>query len=468
MKEKTYDDFVKKLKQDLEKQKAFFIAQKTLPISFRKQQLKNLQAAIQKYESQIFAALQKDLGKANFEAYTTEVGYIYNRIRYALKHMDHWIKPKRVRTPFFVQPAKSQILPSPFGQVLIIAPYNYPFQLLMEPLIGAIVAGNCVVVKPSELTSQTEKIIATIIEEAFAPEYVFSVLGAVEEIKVLLKQRFDYIFFTGSAWVGRKVMEAAAQHLTPVTLELGGKSPVFVDETANLQLAAKRIIWGKMMNAGQTCVAPDYIYAEQSIYHALLQELQKAIQTLYGKEMKNNADYGRIVNAHHFHRLKKLIPQSADVLYFGGEMDEGDRYISPTLLMLDSWDYPVMQEEIFGPILPVLSYVDITQALEVVQKQEKPLALYIFSSNQKKIEQIMQWIPSGGVCVNDTISHLLNPKLPFGGIGLSGMGMYHGKYSFDTFSHQRSVLYRSNRIQVDEAYPPYTKKKFAWIRKIFK
>ena len=263
-------------------------------------------------------------------------------------------------------------------------------------------------------------------------------------------------------------MEAAAQHLTPVTLELGGKSPVFVDETANLQLAAKRIIWGKMMNAGQTCVAPDYIYAEQSIYHALLQELQKAIQTLYGKEMKNNADYGRIVNAHHFHRLKKLIPQSADVLYFGGEMDEGDRYISPTLLMLDSWDYPVMQEEIFGPILPVLSYVDITQALEVVQKQEKPLALYIFSSNQKKIEQIMQWIPSGGVCVNDTISHLLNPKLPFGGIGLSGMGMYHGKYSFDTFSHQRSVLYRSNRIQVDEAYPPYTKKKFAWIRKIFK
>lgn len=456
------------IQKKLEEQREYFHTQETLSFSFRKEQLRKLQAAIVKYEAQILVALEADLGKPTFEGYVTEVGYVYNSIRAAQKNLKKWTRPKKVTTPIVLQPAKSKIVYEPYGQVLIIGPYNYPFQLIMEPLIGAIAAGNCITVKPSEISSYTEKVIVTLLQETFDEKYIWALSGDVEVHIALLEQRFDYIFFTGSTEVGKKVMTAAAQHLTPVTLELGGKSPVFVDRTANLSLAAKRIIWGKMLNAGQTCVAPDYIYVEKCVQEPLLDALKKSIRDLYGTDIQRNKDFCRIVNERHFTRLKNLLPSHSSYIAFGGTIDETEKYIEPTLLHVQTWDEAIMKEEIFGPILPILTYENLDEAIEQVRKQPKPLALYVFSTDSNITNQIIQSISSGGVCINDTISHLVNPNLPFGGVGASGMGAYHGKHSFKTFSHARSILQRSNRVQIDLAYPPYTKAKWDWIRKIFR
>lgn len=451
----------------VQKQKTFFQTGQTLALSFRVNQLKKLQKVIRQYEDEILSALKADLGKAPLEAYATELGYIYQSLNDALKHIQQWVRPQKVRTPIFAQVAKSEIRYEPYGRVLIIGPYNYPFQLVMEPLIGAIAAGNCVVLKPSEMAVQTEKIIIKLITEAFDPAYICTVYGEVEVNLHLLERPFDYIFFTGSTQVGKKVAVAAAQQLTPFTLELGGKSPVIVDETAHLSLAAKRIAWGKFLNAGQTCVAPDYIYVDERVADGLISLLKKAIQDFFGQNAEESQDFGRIINTRHFDRLKKLLYVKNGTIIYGGAWNREEKYIEPTLLSISSWDEAVMQEEIFGPILPILTYQKIEDVIQVVRNQPKPLALYIFSTQKAFSQYVMDTISSGGVCINDTVSHLINPNLPFGGVGASGMGAYHGRYSFETFSHRRSVMQKSHFIQVDAAYPPYTEKKFKWIRQLF-
>ena len=455
------------IKGCIEKQRGFFQTGQTLDVGFRVRQLKKLQQVIRTYEEEILTALKADLGKALLEAYATEIGYVYKSLCYALKHIHQWARPQKVSTPIFSQIARSEIRYEPYGRVLIIGPYNYPFQLVMEPLIGAIAAGNCAIVKPSEMATETERIIVKLLNEIFDPAYICAVHGAVEVNIALLEQPFDYIFFTGSTQVGKKVAAAAAKHLTPYTLELGGKSPVFVDETANFNLAAKRIVWGKFLNAGQTCVAPDYVYVDARVEEVFMDLLKQAIQNLFGQNVKESPDLGRIINTQHFDRLEKLLHVQKGEVFWGGQIDREEKYIAPTILRISSWDEAVMKEEIFGPILPVLTYQNLEEALEVVRQQSKPLALYIFSKREAVVQQVMDSVSSGGVCVNDTISHLINPNLPFGGVGLSGIGAYHGRYSFATFSHSRSVMRKSNLVQIDIAYPPYTEKKYRWIRRLF-
>ena len=448
-----------------EAQKQFFETGRTRDLAFRICQLQLLADAMRKNETVLEEALKKDLGKSVFESYATEVGFVLADIRYTIQNLQKWSAPKRVRTPLYLFPGKSKIQKEPYGSVLILGPYNYPVQLLAEPLIGAIAAGNCAVLKPSELTPHVSKAMYQIVHSTFKEEYIACVEGGVEVNQELLSQKFDYIFFTGSERVGRIVMKAAAENLTPVTLELGGKSPVIIEKTANIKEAARRIAWGKLMNAGQTCVAPDYVLVDESRKQQFLTEMKTAFSHLYGKEIKKNPDFGRIVNERHMERLQKILEQDAKYLFCGGEADALQRYIEPAILDLGKdQNAASMQEELFGPILPVLSYHKLEDAVRFVNKRAKPLALYLFTKKRSAEKFVLEWVSSGGVCVNDTISHLINPDLPFGGVGASGMGQYHGKYSFDTFTHEKSVFYKPADWNLPVCYPPFTKGKMNLVK----
>ena len=448
-----------------EAQKQFFETGRTRDLAFRICQLQLLADAMRKNETVLEEALKKDLGKSVFESYATEIGFVLADIRYTIQNLQKWSAPKRVRTPLYLFPGKSKIQKEPYGSVLILGPYNYPVQLLAEPLIGAIAAGNCAVLKPSELTPHVSKAMYQIVHSTFKEEYIACVEGGVEVNQELLSQKFDYIFFTGSERVGRIVMKAAAENLTPVTLELGGKSPVIIEKTANIKEAARRIAWGKLLNAGQTCVAPDYVLVDESRKQQFLTEMKTAFSHLYGKEIKKNPDFGRIVNERHMERLQKILEQDAKYLFCGGEADALQRYIEPAILDLGKdQNAASMQEELFGPILPVLSYHKLEDAVRFVNKRAKPLALYLFTKKRSAERFVLERVSSGGVCVNDTISHLINPDLPFGGVGASGMGQYHGKYSFDTFTHEKSVFYKPADWNLPVCYPPFTKGKMNLVK----
>ena len=448
-----------------EAQKQFFETGRTRDLAFRICQLQLLADAMRKNETVLEEALKKDLGKSAFESYATEIGFVLADIRYTIQNLQKWSAPKRVRTPLYLFPGKSKIQKEPYGSVLILGPYNYPVQLLAEPLIGAIAAGNCAVLKPSELTPHVSEAMYQIVHSTFKEEYIACVEGGVEVNQELLSQKFDYIFFTGSERVGRIVMKAAAENLTPVTLELGGKSPVIIEKTANIKEAARRIAWGKLMNAGQTCVAPDYVLVDESRKQQFLTEMKTAFSHLYGKEIKKNPDFGRIVNERHMERLQKILEQDAKYLFCGGEADALQRYIEPAILDLGKdQNAASMQEELFGPILPVLSYHKLEDAVRFMNKRAKPLALYLFTKKRSAERFVLERVSSGGVCVNDTISHLINPDLPFGGVGASGMGQYHGKYSFDTFTHEKSVFYKPADWNLPVCYPPFTKGKMNLVK----
>lgn len=460
------DDFVGGL---LNKQKEFFAEGNTLGLKFRLEQLKKLRAAIISNQTDLEKALASDLGKSRQESYTTEIGFVLAGISHTEKHLKNWMKPISVKSPMTVFPAKSYIAKQPYGSVLIIGPFNYPFQLLIEPLVAAISAGNCAVLSPSELTPQTAGVIRRMLNETFPEEYVYCAEGGIENNTILLRSRFDKIFFTGSINVGKIVMRAAAENLIPVTLELGGKSPVIVSDSAKLRTACERIAWGKFMNAGQTCVAPDYVFVHKSVFDEFIKTLEETIVSFYGKDVQTSADYGRIVNARHMKRLCGILDKDKQSVVFGGETDEQTRFISPTILCpSDIENAACMQEEIFGPLLPVFTYDDIKEPLEYINSHEKPLALYIFSENSAETDTILKNTLSGGVSINDTVSHIINPCLPFGGVGQSGMGNYHGEYGFLNFTHMRSVLKRSTRIQMKLAFPPYSDKKFDAVKKFMK
>ncbi|WP_100331077.1 aldehyde dehydrogenase [Bacillus xiapuensis] len=452
----------------VKKQKQFFQTGVTKDLSFRTRALQSLREAIQRYEQPLLQALYHDLRKSEFEAYGTEIGYTLDSVKHAIQNLKKWAAPTKVPTPAYHLPAKSWIQSEPYGAVLIVGPFNYPFQLVIEPLIGAIAAGNCAVIKPSEATPHVSALLAKMMKETFEPEFVQVVEGEKEITSALLHAPFDYIFFTGSAKVGRIVMEAASKHLVPVTLELGGKSPAIIDRTANLEAAAKRIAWGKFVNAGQTCVAPDYLLVHHNVKKEFLHKLQQVLFDFYGAAPQKSPDYSRIVNESHFDRLAEMIERNRSKVIFGGEMDREDLFISPTMIDEASWDDACMQEEIFGPVLPVLSYHELNEAIAQVNRYHpKPLALYIFTELEAVEERVLQSIAFGGGCVNDTLSHVANPYLPFGGIGPSGMNSYHGKYSFDAFSHKKSVLKKSTKWNPSFIFPPY-KEKVKWLRKLMK
>lgn len=446
--------------------KAFFNTQQTKDISFRKEQLKKLSKAIKSYESDILEALYTDLGKNKVEAYATEIGITLKSIKNARKELKNWTKTKNVDTPLYLFPTKSYIKKEPYGTVLIIAPFNYPFQLVFEPLIGAIAAGNTAIIKPSELTPNVARVIKRLINETFDANYIEVIEGGIEETQTLIHLPFDYVFFTGSENVGKIVYQAASENLVPVTLEMGGKSPVIVDETANIKVASERICFGKFTNAGQTCVAPDYILVHESVKDDLITALSKTLREFYGQNIQQSPDYGRIVNLKHYHRLTSLLNSEQMNIVFGGHSDEDERYIEPTLLDHVTSDSAIMQEEIFGPILPILTYQSLDEAIAFIHQRPKPLSLYLFSEDENATQRVINELSFGGA-INDTLMHLANPKLPFGGVGASGMGRYHGKYSFDTFTHEKSYIFKSTRLESGVHLPPY-KGKFKYIKAFFK
>ncbi|TVY05377.1 aldehyde dehydrogenase [Paenibacillus cremeus] len=435
----------------IHKQTTYFRSRETLPLAFRKQALKRLADAIRAYESDIIQALKQDLNKSEFEAYSSEVGIVLKEIRFMLQHLSKWARPRKVRTPMTHIGSSGKLLYEPYGVALIIAPWNFPFQLAVLPLIGAIAAGNCAIVKPSELTPNTAEVLAWLIGETFLEEYITVVLGGVETSQSLLAEKVDKIFYTGGTEVGKVVMKAAAMHLTPVTLELGGKSPCIVHKDARLKLAAKRIAWGKFMNAGQTCVAPDYVYVHEDVKEEFLTELMQATALLYGADPLADDTYTRVISAKHFDRLQRLMPGGEVV--FGGKSDRDSLRMEPTVLVHADMGHSLMQEEIFGPLLPVLTYTDIEQVLQFVNSRPKPLALYLFSESERLQRHVLEHASFGGGCVNDTVYHYTSPYLPFGGVGSSGMGAYHGESSFQCFSHRKSVLKQTTLLDIPFRYP---------------
>lgn len=447
-------------------QRNFFQSNKTKSVEWRLAKLRALQASIRAHESDILAALESDLGKAPFEGYVSEVGMVLDELSYAIKHVCTWAKPRHASTALTNFLATSKIFYEPYGVVLIMTPWNYPFLLSLDPLIGAVAAGNCVIVKPSAYSPATASIIKAIISEVFEPENGAVVLGGRAENAALLEQEFDYIFFTGSTAVGRVVMDAASKYLTPVSLELGGKSPCIVDETASIELAAKRIVWGKFLNAGQTCVAPDYVYAHASIRDRLVEAMKRYIVQFYGERPLESPDLPRIVNEKHFTRLQDLVAGETPV--FGGSFDEAALKVEPSLYVDMTWEHALMGEEIFGPFLPILSYESLDDVIAQVKKRNRPLALYLFTNSSSHEQQVMNEVSFGGGCINDTVVHLASTSMPFGGVGASGMGGYHGVYSFETFSHRKSVLKKSNLIDVPIRYAPYKMSRMALIKKLMK
>lgn len=432
---------------------------------YRKQKLQDLRVAIKKYEDEIFRALKKDLNKSAFEAYETEVGIVLEEINYTLKHLNKWAKPKRIKTPIFNFLSTSYIYHEPYGKVLIMSPWNYPFQLTITPLIGAFAAGNQIIVKPSEYSSSTAIVVEKLLNEVFSQEEVTVIRGGRAVNQALLEQKYDYIFFTGSFAVGKIVMESAAKYLTPVTLELGGKSPCIIDDSAKVKLAAKRIVWGKLLNAGQTCVAPDYILVHRNIKDELVKEMINYIKEFYGESPINNPDYPKIINEKHYKRILGLIEN--ENIITGGQVDLDLMKIAPTILDDVSWQSPVMQEEIFGPVLPIIEFDNLDDVVTMIQNYPKPLALYFFTTNKENEKMLLSKVSFGGGCINDTIIHLSNSNLPFGGVGQSGMGQYHGKASFDTFSHSKSIIKKSNLVDINLRYPPF-KDHLKLLKKILK
>lgn len=449
------------------KQKEFFNNHETLDINFRINTLKKLKMIIKENEELIIEALYKDLRKSDFEAFATEIGILYDELNLHIKKLKSWVKKERKKTPIIHFPAKSYIYKEPYGVVLIIGPFNYPFQLIISPLIGAISAGNCAIIKPSENSVNTALLLEKLINENFNENYIKVVnpLGGKETVSYLLDLKFDYIFFTGSIKVGKIIAEKASKNLIPITLELGGKSPCIIDETANLDLAAKRIVWGKFLNAGQTCVAPDYILIEKSIKDYFLMSLKSEIIKQFGSNIKSSPDFPRLINKASLDRVKSYL-NDGDV-YFGGSYNDEDLYLEPTILTNIKNDSKIMEEEIFGPILPIIEYSTIDDAINYIRSKEKPLALYYFSENKNSINKVLSNVSSGGATVNDTIIHVASSTLPFGGVGLSGIGEYHGKASFDTFSHNKSVIERGTFLELPFRYAPY-KNKLSLLKKLMK
>lgn len=441
------------IKSILEKQQKYYATGITKDTSFRLRQLYRLKKIVKKHEKEVMAALKKDLNKADYEGYVSEIGLVYEEINYVMKHLYSWTREKLVPTPIVHFPSLSRVYSEPYGVVLIMSPWNYPFQLAVEPLVGAIAAGNCAIIKPSNYSPNTSDVIAAIIREAFDSSYVTVIQGGREANQDLLKEKFDYIFFTGSVSVGKVVMEAASKHLTPVSLELGGKSPCIVDKTANIRLAAKRIVWGKFLNAGQTCVAPDYLLVDSKVKDKLVYWMKKYISKFYGTDPSSNPDFPKIINEKHFNRLTGLM-DSGKVIY-GGKSNPVTCQIEPTLLDQVHFHSPIMQDEIFGPILPMIEYDNLFEAILEIKRYPKPLALYFFTRDIENEKYVLKNISYGGGCINDTIVHLATSYMPFGGVGNSGMGGYHGKASFETFSHKKSVLKKSNLIDIPLRYPPY-------------
>ncbi|MEG1132670.1 MAG: aldehyde dehydrogenase [Romboutsia sp.] len=451
----------------LDNQKKYLSTVGNISVEDRKKALTDLKSTIKKYENDIIDALYKDLGKSEFESYTTEVGFIYRSINHALKNINKWNKVKRARNDIAQIPGKSYVYNYPYGSVLIIGPYNYPFQLTIEPLIGAIAGGNTAVIKPSEYTTNVESVLVKIIKECFNSDYIDIIIGDYNVNSNLLDLNFDYIFFTGSVNVGKIVMEKASKNLIPTTLELGGKSPSIVDKTARLDIAAKRIVWGKFSNAGQTCVAPDYLLVHEDIYEKFINKLKLTITEFYGSNIKENKDFGRIVNSRHMHRLKNILDKDKDKIIFGGAIDMDERYISPTILANVNYNDEVMKDEIFGPLMPIIKYKDLDDIKFYMNIHKTPLALYVFSENKSFSDYIIKNFSFGGGCVNDVISHVASTNLPFGGVGSSGMGRYHGYRSFKTFTYEKAIVKRNSKIDIKLVFPPY-KDKLKLIKKVMK
>ena len=446
----------------LSDQRNLFNSQKTKNLKFRKMYLEKLKEVLLKNEELLYDSIYKDFGKSKFDTFTTEISFVLKDINYFLKNLSSLAKPKKVRTNLANQLGSSKIYPEPLGCTLVIGAWNYPYQLSLSPVVAALAAGNTCILKPSEIAENTMKAMAKIINENFPKDYFYVAEGGIEETTEILKLKFDKIFFTGSPKVGQIIYEAAAKHLTPVTLELGGKSPAIVTSSANFEVAAKRIVWGKFLNAGQTCVAPDYILVDEKVKDSFLDSLQSYIQKFnYHSESEN---YTQIINQRNFDRLVNLIDQ--EKVYFGGKTDAAKRYIEPTIMHDVTWNDKVMQEEIFGPILPVLTFKNFNEALLQIAAYEKPLSAYLFSDNSEEKEEFTTKISFGGGCINDVVMHLSNDYLPFGGVGNSGIGNYHGKYGFDAFSHQKAVLDRATWGEPDLKYPPYNDKKLNWIKKL--
>ena len=437
---------------------------RTRPIGWRKAQLRRLRDLISENESSMVEALGADLGRPRYEAVLAEVQSVINEIDHTLNHLADWMEPEYVSAPLAVQPASAYQQPVPLGVVLIIAPWNYPLQLALAPMVGALAGGNCAVLKPSEVAPHCSKVLAELIPRYLDSECVSVVEGGVTEVTDLLEQRWDHVFFTGGERVGKIVMAAAAKHLTPVTLELGGKSPCIVDASANLKVAAKRIIWGKCLNAGQTCIAPDYVLVQDSVKERLVEAMKAAITEFYGTDVSASPDYSRIIAERHFDRLSALM-ENGTVLV-GGETDRETRFIAPTLLDDVAMDSPLMTEEIFGPLLPIVTIRSVDEAIGIVNSRPRPLALYMFSTDKKAANQVLDRTTSGGVCINDVVNHFLVTDLPFGGVGSSGMGAYHGKYSFDVFSHRKSVLKKPTWVDPSLRYPPYTDMQLSLVRRL--
>ncbi len=466
----------------IEEQRKFFRGHSTKKLEFRRTQLRKLRDLLRTHENELYSAIEADFGKSKFDTYSTELSFIFREIDFYLKKLPAWIRPKKVRTGLSSLPGKSRIYYEPLGCCLIIGAWNYPYQLTLLPAIAALAAGNTVIIKPSELTPECAALMARMINDSFSKEYFHVVPGGAEETTELLKYHFDHVFFTGSPRVGRMIYEAAARHLTPVTLELGGKSPAIVCETANLEVAARRIVWGKFLNAGQTCIAPDYLLVHKKVHQRLLELMEE--QILQFDYRSGSTHYPGIINRRHFDRLKALIdpgkiyrghsqnigkintPDDTDYARMTGRINEQELFIAPTMLVNVEWEDPCMQEEIFGPILPVLTFEDLDKLLARLIALEKPLAAYLFSNNRQEQQKFTGQFSFGGGCINDTLMHISNTYLPFGGVGKSGMGHYHGRFGFETFSHAKSVLHKANWGEPSIKYPPYSKGKLKWIRRL--
>jgi len=440
-----------------------FATGRTRSYEWRRDQLRAIKRMLVEREPEFMDALAADMGKPPTEAYAADIGFVVAEIDYALRHLRGWMRPQRVHAPLVTKPSRARVIREPLGVVLVIAPWNYPVHLLLAPVVGALAAGNCVVAKPSEITANTSTTLARLIPEFLDPDCIKVVEGAVDETQALLAEQFDHIFYTGNAKVARVVAAAAAKHLTPVTLELGGKSPVIVDESANLEVAARRVAWGKFLNAGQTCIAPDYVLVAKPVADRFVEHVRRAIFDFYGPEPKDSPDYARIVDDRHWKRVVGFLGSGTAAI--GGEHDEKTRYLAPTVLRDVAPDSPAMQEEIFGPVLPVLTVDSVDEAINFVNDRDKPLALYLFSESGDAQRRVLENTSSGGACVNATMFHVVVPGLPFGGVGPSGQGAYHGRSTFETFSHAKSVLRKRARPDPALAYPPYTKAKDKLLRR---
>ena len=459
------NDFNEEMQNILSTQNTFFQGGATLDVKFRQDALTRLYNKIEEMRDEIHAALYADLRKSEFEAIETETCGVLEEILYMRKRIKKWAKPKRVGVHLNNMPAKGRIYPEPYGSALIFSAWNYPFQLALSPVIAAMAAGNCVILKPSAQASATGEIIKKLLDACFDPEYIVTVLDGHGKAEMMLQHKFDYIFYTGGPNIGRKVMLAAAENLTPVTLELGGKSPCIVAEDADLKVTAKRLVWGKFLNAGQTCLAPDYLLVHENIKEPLLEKMKETIKDFYGEDIQKSPDYPRIINEHHFDRLSKLLENQE--IFCGAKTDREDLFIEPTILAETDPASGIMQEEIFGPIMPVISWKNFDEVINFINAREKPLGMYYFSSAKRDLNSLIQKTSAGGVSVNEVITHFINPEMPFGGVGESGMGAYHGKYGFETFSHYKPVMIKATFLDIPMRYPPFANK-LKWLKKLCK